>query len=139
VRFLVVPHSVRPGAQIVEVLDDDGGLLATVTDAEDGRSVKVVSKWATGQVAWDHRGPNVAFDGRRIRAVVVVLGGTEMLVDHGPHQHPRPVSPQPDRHPSVDSCRVRGRPVRSMLDDPREGEIPEGFDPFGGFQGRRRP
>lgn len=73
-RFNVSQHSVRPGVQVVEVFDSKGRLVATVTEAEDGRSIKVVSKYATGDVVKDDgRGPNVAHDGRKVLAFVILL------------------------------------------------------------------
>ena len=44
-KFKVTPHSIRPGVQVVEVRDDDGNLLATMTEGDHPRQIKVVSKY----------------------------------------------------------------------------------------------
>lgn len=72
-RFVVAPHSIRPGVHIVEVWNE-GVFVGQVVPAEDGRSIKVISKYATGEVIdeSDHL-PNIADDGRLVRSYIVVL------------------------------------------------------------------
>lgn len=72
-EFRVKPHTIHPGAQVVEVWNE-GVFVGQVMAAEDGRSIKVISKYATGDVVEDNRFPNISADGRRVRAYIVVLG-----------------------------------------------------------------
>lgn len=72
-RFKVGAHAVRHGVEVVEVWNE-GEFVAQIVPAEDGRSIKIISKYATGEVVEDNRPPNVALDGRRVRAFVVMLG-----------------------------------------------------------------
>lgn len=46
-RFHVVPHLVRPDVQVVEVFDDAGNFIATVTQGEHPRQIKIMSKYMT--------------------------------------------------------------------------------------------
>jgi len=72
-RFNVTPHSIRMDVEIVEVFDDQGRFIGQVVLAEDGQSIKVISKYATGEVIEDPRGPHYATDGRRVRSLIVCL------------------------------------------------------------------
>lgn len=74
-KFTVAPHSIIPGAEVVQVLDDAGQLLATIMENRTGtRGLKVISKFATGQVDVDRSShPQFAVCGRRITAVSVDL------------------------------------------------------------------
>ncbi len=44
-KFKVTPHSIRPGVEVVEVFDDDGNFIATVTQGDHPRHIKIVSKY----------------------------------------------------------------------------------------------
>jgi hypothetical protein len=44
VKFRVVPHSVRPGVELVEVFADDGRFIASITAGDTDEEIRVVSK-----------------------------------------------------------------------------------------------
>ena len=73
-RFEIAAHSVVPGKHVVMVYDTEGVFVGQVCIAEDDRSIKVISKYATGNVIEDDRLPNTAGDGRRIRSYIIELG-----------------------------------------------------------------
>lgn len=44
-KFVVKPHLVRPGAEVVDVFDDMDNFLATIVQGDDGSQVlKIVSR-----------------------------------------------------------------------------------------------
>lgn len=74
-EFRIAPHTVLPGVDVVEVWNA-GVFVGLVCPADDGRSIKVISKYATGDVVDEsNRLPNRAADGRFVRSFTVVLGG----------------------------------------------------------------
>lgn len=83
-KFKIGKHSIRPGVEVVEVFDDQGVFVAQIVPSDDGCSIKVISKYATGTVFEDRRIPNVSFDGRRARSFVFVLAPAEAPEPGGP-------------------------------------------------------
>ena len=73
-RFNIAPHSVHPHKKVVEVYDSCGVFVGQVCIADDNRSIKVISKYATGRVVEDNRGPNITADGRQVRSYIIELG-----------------------------------------------------------------
>lgn len=43
-KFKVTPHSIRPDVETVEVFNDQGEFIATITAGEDDNEIRVVSK-----------------------------------------------------------------------------------------------
>ena len=44
-KFRIQPHALRPGVEVVEVYDDSGHFIATVSPGDDDREVRVTSKY----------------------------------------------------------------------------------------------
>jgi len=44
-KFVVTPHSIRKDVEVVEVYDDAGNFVATITEGAHPRQIKVVSKY----------------------------------------------------------------------------------------------
>jgi hypothetical protein len=75
-RFVVTPHSIIPGAEIVEVFDERGLIATIMEDRTAPRALKVISKYATGDTIIDRTShPRFAADGRPLVSVSVGLGG----------------------------------------------------------------
>ena len=49
-KFLTVPHSIRPEIEMVEIRTDDGRLLATMTPGEHEHQMRLISSHLDGSV-----------------------------------------------------------------------------------------
>jgi hypothetical protein len=68
----VVSRNLISGAQLVEV-HDKRGFVASIVGTPDG-SLKIVSKYATGETTEAHGLPDRTVNDERVRAIIVTLG-----------------------------------------------------------------
>lgn len=87
-RFKVEKRKVERGGvlveeEILEIYEESTeNLIACLYPERDGRSIKILSKYATGEVEIDRkRWPQHAADGRRITALTVRIAGEEAPAD----------------------------------------------------------
>lgn len=73
-NFCIKRHSIRRDCDVVEIRDDKGRLIGTVCPAHDGRSVQVLSKYATGRVIEKQDSGVRTLDDKPILAFVIELG-----------------------------------------------------------------
>jgi len=64
-KFKVKPHSVLPGVEVVEVFDDKGNFIATVTAGDSDQEIRVISHFFEAS--------RVEFEGTPLPAVRVYL------------------------------------------------------------------